>query len=774
MWLAFASGSVLLGRGSRAAVSGVEAALELFNTRRHHPRVAAGQGELIVRGFTAEIDLGDDRGPQTGEGKLGDGGRLNLRDGDARETEFANRRAYCLSGRRGARIIGEKALHLEVPMNRNAKRQRESVYNRCHLLLEPLEDRRLLAVGMIDYNAQNTSSGNAGSTNHHQSADGRYVVFMSAATNLVSGITDVNGSGGDVFRRDRQTNTTQLVSKSMSGNTTGNSNSFNPIISGNGRYVVFGSNATDLVPNDFNEDFDAQADVFIRDMQTGVTELVSVNLDGETTANQDSYLSSIWPTERRLISDNGRYVVFESDAPNLAAGDNNGAPDVFVRDTVSDVTIRVNVSSNEQQGIYASHNGVISANGRYVAFESGSTNLVPNDQNFNTKIFRRDLTAGTTELVTTGDKLNGSLVTGGSFLPKMSADGKMIVFETDRIFDSVDNDDFPDIYVRDMTKTIPELVTVDRTGQAANYSSFDPQISDDGRHVAFESLADDLVANDNDGHDLDDKDVFVRHLQTHKTELVSVNSAGTGSGNLESRNISISGNGRYVAWESDATNLIANYVDNNGHSVAYDIFRRDMGSHVTALVSVKRGATTQTANGGSNYPQMSQDGRFIVFHSLATDLVNNDGNQGQTTIFVSGAAYSAAAAGAIVQQTGTTTSVTEGGATDTYTLALKSKPTANVTITINPGSQLTVSPATITFTPLNWYVSRTIKVTAKNDTAVEGNHTGTITHTVASTDTHYNGLAISNLVVSITDNDGGAGALVVDGWDATAQGKRKK
>jgi hypothetical protein len=128
-----------------------------------------------------------------------------------------------------------------------------------------------------------------------------------------------------------------------------------------------------------------------------------------------------------------------------------------------------------------------------------------------------------------------------------------------------------------------------------------------------------------------------------------------------------------------------------------------------------------------------------------------------TTIFGSGTPVSAVPgpSGVTVAESGGSTSVAEGGATDTYTVVLNSAPTANVTVTINAGTQLTAAPATLTFTPANWNVAQTVTVTAVDDALVEGAHTGTITHTSASTDTAYNGITIAGVTANIADNDTG-------------------
>lgn len=535
-------------------------------------------------------------------------------------------------------------------------RKQSSRSRRCRNFgTEALERRALLSIAAVSLRTDGIDTGNVGSTFSQQSADGRYVVFRSAATNLVSGVNDVNGFNSDIFRRDRLTGKTELVSVSrVAANRTGNQPSFNAYISANGRFVVFESDASDLVPNDTNADFfNSGRDIFVRDMVSKTTKLVSKNLQGGTTKGAENIIRESDQTDGRLISDNGRYVVFQSRASNLVAGDNNGQRDVFVRDLTAQKTWLVNVNNAGQAGQGPSNHGVISANGRYVAFESHARNLIANDQNFNPKIFLHDLQTHTTKLVSNNDLQNGSLVSGGSFLPKISADGNVIVFESFRRLSTADaNNANRDVYVRDMRKTKPALVSISSTGGPANSTSFDPNISDNGRFVVFESLASNLTTTDKDPSsipdltDLDNKDVFRRDLVTGKTVLVSFNFQNTRSAVGESRNIAVSANGRIVSWESQSKNLTAGFVERNDSTFAFDIFRRDMVTGVTTLVSGRRGSATQSSNNGANFPVVSSDGRFISFHSTSDDLISRDTNSGnggrQTDVFVSDARYTVA------------------------------------------------------------------------------------------------------------------------------------
>lgn len=550
------------------------------------------------------------------------------------------------------------------------------------LAVEPLETRAMLSVSAVSLRVGNDDTGNTGATFSQQSADGRYVVFRSASTNLVSGVNDVNGFNSDIFRRDRLTGVTELVSVSRSSpNQTPNAPSFNAYISANGRYVVFESDATDLVSNDnnFRNTFNPGRDIFVRDMVARKTILVSVNVDGNTTMDADNLIRESDQTDGRLISDDGRYIVFQSQAANLAAGDTNGQRDVFVRDIVGNKTYLVNVNDAGAAGQGPSDHGTISSDGRYIAFESHARNLFANDFNFNPKIFRHDLVTHTTTLVSNNDLQSGSLESGGSFLPKISSDGQVIVFESFRRLATADaNNANRDVYVRDMRKSIPDLVSISSSGGAANSTSFDPNISDDGRYVVFESLASNLTTTDMDPStpsaltDLRNKDVFRRDLVAGTTALVSFNFGGTQSATGESRNIHVSGDGRIVAWESQSLNLTAGFVEHNDQTFDFDIFRRDMDTGKTTLVTGRLGSLTDSCNDGAVFPVVSRDGRYITFHSTSTDLISRDTNSGnggrQTDVFAAGAVYT-------TPPTGTT-------GNDTFVLTFSgAAPTGKVAIT---------------------------------------------------------------------------------------------
>ena len=239
------------------------------------------------------------------------------------------------------------------------------------------------------------------------SAKGRFVAFGSSASNLVPG--DTNGFE-DVFVHDRRSGRTERVSVSTTGKQ-GNNLSMSPSISANGRFVTFNSDASNLVPGDAN----GTIDVFIRDRKLGTTELISISSSGQQGNGFNS---------GGAISADGRFVAFDTQADNLVPGDTNGHNDVFVRDRLKGTTERVSISSQGVQGNDLSDDAALSANGRFVVFQSYATNLVKGDTNGTVDIFVRDRDLGTTERVSVSsggvqaDRASdrGSITDGGRFV----------------------------------------------------------------------------------------------------------------------------------------------------------------------------------------------------------------------------------------------------------------------------------------------------------------------------------------------------------------------
>jgi Tol biopolymer transport system component len=376
------------------------------------------------------------------------------------------------------------------------------------------------------------------------SADGRYVAFGSYATNLVS---DDTNNIGDIFIHDTLNGTTTRVSVASDG-TEADGYSYSPSISADGRYVAFGSYATNLVSDDTNN----IGDIFIHDTLNGTTTRVSVASDG-TEADGYSYSPS--------ISADGRYVAFVSRATNLVSDDTNNIDDIFIHDTLSGTTTRVSIASDGTEANGFSNSPSISANGRYVAFESYATNLVANDQNNASDIFVHDILNGTTTRVSIS--WIGREADGHSYHPSISADGRYVAFESDADnLPTADSNWIRDIFVRDTVNQTTIMVSVASDGTQANdYSRF-PFISADGRYVAFESDANNLVSNDIN----ESTDIFIHNIEAGITTRVSVASDGT-EANFSSYPGPLSANGHYVVFQSGATNLVSG--DTNDKS---DIF----------------------------------------------------------------------------------------------------------------------------------------------------------------------------------------------------------
>ncbi len=370
------------------------------------------------------------------------------------------------------------------------------------------------------------------------SYDGRFVAFQSASSNLTP--EDTN-EAVDIFVRDTLLGTTTRVSVSSTG-AQANGQSLYPALSADGRYVAFTSTATNLVPNDVN----GFGDVFVHDRQTGTTTLVSLSTSSEQANDNSDYLDNL------SISGDGRFVVFRSYANNLVSGDANGSPDIFLRDTKLGITSLISISSTGAQSDLDCWHPSVSANGRFVSFSSAGKHLAGNDNNDYLDVFRRDTQTGETVLVSVGT--SGLSGTGDSIRSDISADGRYVVFESQAadILPPDENGAW-DIYLRDMQAGVTQRLSVTPTGGLANDHSGGSRvsISQDGRYVAFASTATNLTALDTDGL----LDVFVRDVGTGMTSLVSVSTSGE-KGNLNSHQACLSGDGRYIAFSSWATNLV--------------------------------------------------------------------------------------------------------------------------------------------------------------------------------------------------------------------------
>ena len=356
------------------------------------------------------------------------------------------------------------------------------------------------------------------------SADGRYVAFDSGADNLAAG-----ADNGGVFVRDTWARTNAAVSVRANG--TVDDASDTPAISGDGRFVAFVSDDKDLVPGG-NDKF---YQVFLRDRLTGVTTRISTKINGNQ-GSDDSDLPS--------LSNDGRYIAFESDSPGLVAGDTNAWTDVFVRDRVTNTTKRVSVTATGAEADIGGESPSISADGRFVAFASSDI-LTSNDTNLTEDIYVRDVVASSTTLVSIAG--NGAISNGLSDSPSISANGRFVVFSSaaTNLDGLADTDGGTDVFVRDLVAGTTQRVSLSSVGALAHGDAARPVISGSGRFVTYESTAADAVAADSNTV----TDAFVYDRTLGQTSRVSTDSAG-GQLLLGGVQPVVSADGRFVAFAS--------------------------------------------------------------------------------------------------------------------------------------------------------------------------------------------------------------------------------
>ncbi len=382
-----------------------------------------------------------------------------------------------------------------------------------------------------------------------------------------------------------------------------------------------------------------------------VNDLMSVNVSGSK--------QSI-PSTQPSVSEDGRYTAFTSAATNLVSSDTNGFADVFVRDRISGTTSLVSVSSSSTQANSGSDNPSISYDGRYILFHTGATNLDPNDTFAGPDVYLRDTVNNTTTLVS---KTSAGYPTNSAVKGKISADGRFVVYQAKN-----PNTIYQDIFVVDLSNNSVDLVSKDASNNDGNNSSADPSISCDGgiitfysnasnlvsgdtnglvdvfiaeriggnkisnitiagnagsfptiagvscdgNYVTFQSDATNLVSGDTNGF----KDIFRYSRISQQTELISKSTSGT-LGNGNSVESSISGDGRYIAYSSGATNLVAS--DTNGTE---DVFIRDTKAGTTQLLS--QNASGTYGDFGSYAPFISPDGKYATYYTAADNLVSGD------------------------------------------------------------------------------------------------------------------------------------------------------
>lgn len=524
-----------------------------------------------------------------------------------------------------------------------------------------LRDRTNATTTLVSVNLTGTGSSNGDSLPQGISSDGRYALFESSASDLVTG--DNNGAS-DVFVRDMSSGTTLLVSVATDG-TSGNGASRSSVMTPDGRYVAFVSAATNLVASDTN----GIPDVFVRDLRSGTMTLASV---GATSTGSYTFPSS---SESPEMTPDGRYVAFYSSATNLVAGGVK-VGEVYVRDLAVGTTIWASTNAvslfkaTTGQTNEVSFNLKISTNGQFITFETctnlpagpyarglvlrynlntGLTDIIHTNANVplgepfesihsldmtpdgrfvvfaantNCAIYFWDAQTGSNTLISVNT--NGTASSTAGTGPVMDAGGRMIAFvsaATDLTTNTLTGTNL--LFVRDVLASTTRLVSgsADIAGVGID-PIIAPALSADGSTVAFECADGSLVPDDNNRA----RDVFVRDLTTDTTSLISSHDpalpAWSPNGYSVIYSTSISTNGRYVAFVSDGNNLVAN--DTNG---TRDVFVRDLVVGTNFLVSANTNGFA--GSGMSGEPSISADGRCVAFSSFASDLMVGDTNNAE-------------------------------------------------------------------------------------------------------------------------------------------------
>lgn len=409
-----------------------------------------------------------------------------------------------------------------------------------------------------------------------------------------------------------------------------------PAISANGNLVAFDSTATTLAPGATS----GQDNVYLRSRSGGATELLSATGSGGEANG---------PSSEPDLSGDGRYVAFHTAATNLAPGGNLAG--IVVLDRVTHTITPVSVAGRKGAD---GHDPSISDDGRYVAFESANPDLASGSSGgksgggstsgatagtISSFIYVRDLARQKTQLISVD---SAGKPAGLSFDPVISADGRYVAFDTSAPLVPDDTNASPDVYVHDLQTGSTVRASVDSSGGQGPGKYLAPSISGDGRYVAFDA-ATPLTAADTNGK----QDVYVHDMLTGQTTRVSVDSAGDQAdnhsdgfslgdvpdGGLETAGPQISGDGRYVAFESAASNLVAddtntcsvpNVTDFPAPGQCPDVFVHDLQTGATSRVSVD--SSGGQADGPSGDPAIDADGSAIAFLSDATNLVPSDTN----------------------------------------------------------------------------------------------------------------------------------------------------
>jgi|GEM_PF-2455954 len=450
------------------------------------------------------------------------------------------------------------------------------------------------------------NSGGSAATSHSTSPslsdDGSLVAFATFA-NLVGSDTSV--ALQDIYVRDLANQTTERAVLDLAlGNPS--SHQFDPRISGNGSFIVYYSSANDLVASDLNQ----RLDVFRTDRSvpaTPVNARISVS-SASAPGDLDSTLCD--------LSDDGTRVGFISAAGTLVASDSNRQNDCFYRNVPGGTTTLV--TRNFATGIAPTDGSTgaeyadVSSDGRYTVFVSNSLDLSGGTAAYR-NVFRYD--RDTTTLLQITAAFGGGEIDGDCIWPRISDDGDVIAFQSSATnLIAGDTNGYDDIFAYTVSTTTMERLSVSSAGVQGNINSFQPEISGDGTLVVFHSSSNTLHANDTNVF----FDVYLRNLTTDVTDLISADSGGMATG-THSYLANISNNGEFVVFSSLASNLVGG--DTNG---VFDIYRYEIASGNTIRVSLSSSSGQPSTN--CKYPSVSNDGNFVAFHSDTSALASGDSN----------------------------------------------------------------------------------------------------------------------------------------------------
>lgn len=465
-----------------------------------------------------------------------------------------------------------------------------------------LRDMQALATTLVSVGARSTNTASLvplnGSESPQLTPDARYIAFSSTATNLVPGVQTV----GDIYVHDRIAGTNIWASsgmraalQSVSGQTNGAG--YNLALSANGKFVAYQASRTSQPAGTYSG-------IILRySLETGFTELIQTNAP--------TSIPTAAETRNLDMTPDGGIIAFVANSNGVSGA----TTCVQVWDAATGVTTLASgdLTNNVTTGSISTR-PVLDSSGRFVTFLSSATGLVTNAVNGAWHLYVRDLLNATTTLANADASGVGSPLIAVS-VPSLSADVRFVAFEgEDGSLVANDNNRALDVFVRDLVAGTNELISVchpmlvSRTANgASSLSTF--SASADGRFIAFASDADNLAVTDTNGL----RDVFVRDLATGTNLLISTAPAGW-VGNGHSTEPALSGNGRYVAFTSSATNLVASDLNNTT-----DVFVQDLQTGVTLLAS-RKASGAGSASGNSDAPSLSADGRWLLFRSLAPDL----------------------------------------------------------------------------------------------------------------------------------------------------------